>query len=54
VPTLAAVFVAELITIRCFRMSAPKAGNGFVAPEICFVVEARRHNRAKNSMISIK
>jgi hypothetical protein len=30
-------FVARLIAIRCFRMSAPKAGNGFVTQENCFV-----------------
>jgi hypothetical protein len=36
-PALPAVFVAELITIRGFRTSAPKAGNGFVAQENCFV-----------------
>jgi hypothetical protein len=36
-PALPAVFAAELITIRCFRTSAPKAGNGFVAQENCFV-----------------
>ena len=32
-----AVLVGKLIPIRCFRMSAPKAGNGFVIQEKCFV-----------------
>jgi len=36
-PALFRRFVAALITSRCFRMSARKAGNGFVAGENCFV-----------------
>jgi hypothetical protein len=36
-PALPAVFVVRSITIRCFRMSAPKAENGFVGQENCFV-----------------
>jgi hypothetical protein len=31
----------QLITKRCFRTFAPKAGNGFVAPENCFVAGGR-------------
>src|SRR6185312_8988928 len=34
---LGAVFVGGLITMRRFRSSAPKARNGFVARENCFV-----------------
>jgi hypothetical protein len=33
-PALSAVVVVSLITIRCFRMPAPKAENGFVAGSI--------------------
>jgi hypothetical protein len=34
-------FVVEWITIRRFRMSAPKAGNGFVGLENCFAANGR-------------
>lgn len=53
-PALPAVFVATLITIRCFRMSAPKAGNGFVAQRIVSSPAARRNNGPKDSMISVE
>jgi hypothetical protein len=38
--------------MRRFRNSAPKAKNGFVAPENCFVARAGRNNAAKSPMIS--
>jgi hypothetical protein len=40
--------------MRRFRSSAPKAKNGFVAPENCFIAKAGRNNAAKNPMISIE
>jgi hypothetical protein len=45
-------FVGEVITNGCFRISAPKAENGFDAPENCFVERAGRNIGRKNSMIS--
>jgi hypothetical protein len=45
-------FVGEVITNGCFRISAPKAENGFVAPADCFVERVGRNIGVKNSMIS--
>jgi hypothetical protein len=45
-------FVGEVITNGCFRISAPKAENGFVAPANCFVDRVGRNIGVKNSMIS--
>ncbi len=47
-------FVGNLITVSCFRISAPKAENGFVAAEICFVGQKRRNIGDKTSMISVE
>jgi hypothetical protein len=53
-PALSAVVVVVLITIRRFRRSAPKAENGFVAQENCFIAAAGRNILAKSSIISIE
>jgi hypothetical protein len=53
-PALSAVVVADLITMLRFRSSAPKAKNGFVVRENCFVAAAGRNSIAENPMISIK
>jgi hypothetical protein len=52
-PALPAVFVVKLVTNRCFRTSAPKAENGFVARKNCFVDQGERNNWLKNQVISI-
>jgi hypothetical protein len=52
VPALFAVVVVSLITIRCFRMPAPKAENGFVAGENCFVAESGRNSSWESLTIS--
>ena len=41
-------FVGRLITCRCFRISAPKAGNGFVAGRFVSSAAARRNNCLKS------
>jgi hypothetical protein len=40
-------FVGDLITTRCFRISAPKTENGFVGQENCFIETSRRNNSAR-------
>jgi hypothetical protein len=44
--------VGNLITVGCFRTSAPKTENGFVAQQNCFVGSIARNNGRKNSMNS--
>jgi hypothetical protein len=44
--------VGNLITVGCFRTSAPKTENGFVGRENCFIGPAGRNNGRKNSMNS--
>ena len=44
--------VGHLIAVRCFRTSAPKTENGFVARENCFVASIGRNIGRKNSMNS--
>jgi hypothetical protein len=43
-----------VIANGCFRISAPKAENGFVTGENCFVGRPGRNIGAKNSMISME
>jgi hypothetical protein len=52
-PTVPTVFAGELITAGCFRMSAPKAGNGFVIGRIVSSPAAGRNIGGKSSMDSI-
>jgi hypothetical protein len=47
-PALSRRFVARLIAKRCFRMSARKAGNGFVGGENCFVAAGSTKQFAEN------
>jgi hypothetical protein len=44
--------VGNLITVGCFRTSAPKTENGFVARGNCFVGPFGRNKSRKNSMNS--
>jgi hypothetical protein len=44
--------VDHVIAIGCFRTSAPKMENGFVAQENCFVDPSERNNDLKRSMNS--
>jgi hypothetical protein len=44
--------VGHLITVGCFRTSAPKTENGFIAQEKCFVGFVGRNIGRKNSMNS--
>jgi hypothetical protein len=44
--------VGHVIEVGCFRTSAPKTENGFVAQENCFVGPAGRNNGRKISMNS--
>ena len=52
-PALPAVFVGGLITNGCFRISAPKAENGFVARRIVSSRLFRRNIERKKPMISV-
>ena len=51
-PMLPAVLVGILITIRCFRMSAPKAGNGFINGRFVSSPATGRNIRRKSSINS--
>jgi len=42
----------SLIAVGCFRTSAPKTENGFVARQNCFVGSIRRNIGRKSSMNS--
>jgi hypothetical protein len=51
-PASLAVSLPTVITIGCFRTSAPKTENGFIARENCFVGRVGRNNGGKSSINS--